>query len=63
MADILRELADHVAADDEFDVERARRAVNDPRFGTGQYSPDYELWMRDILARWRDRQRNQQPTY
>jgi hypothetical protein len=56
MADILRELADHIADDDEFDVEWARRAVNDPRFGTGEYHPDYEQRMRDILERWRGHQ-------
>ena len=55
IADILRELADHIAEDEEFDVAWARRAVTDPRFGTGEYQPHYERHMRDIVTRWEGR--------
>jgi hypothetical protein len=46
---ILRELADHIERDIEFDVESARRVVSDPSFGTGCYHPGYE---RNMLALW-----------
>jgi hypothetical protein len=50
LAGILRELADYIDSDIEFDVAEARRALTDPQFGTGRYHPGYEQRMRDVLT-------------
>ena len=48
VAAILRELADLIAHDPEFNAADARRALTDPKFGTGVYHPSYEQRMRMI---------------
>jgi hypothetical protein len=55
LSGILRELADHIDADEvEFEVWRAQQALADPQFGTGSYSRGYEQDKRDVLARWKE---------
>ena len=53
VADILRELADHIAGDLEFDVAFSRRAISSPQFST--YSPAGQARIRDVLDWWQCR--------
>ena len=48
LASNLRLLADHIADDLEFHAADARRALTDPKFGTGVYHPACERRMRMI---------------